>query len=354
MGFIYARAAEVVVVLSSAAWPALTRMVDSSRLDIDDLAVLEREEWVERAWTYQETVNNTALFLTCGGEASALVSARRFFDCLGHALAHFSGSVVDKLRVYPRLNAFEDIMADYYIAAYEDRSALNVMSNMDRRVQQRAEDHFYAMIGAISAERASVMGNIEPCEAFMRVCEKKGDFSFIYSAAKREEIPSRRWRPVAGEDLPSILPWHGWGARQPGRLCDEGLWLDDMLVFYPALPQEEARQSVQQWLAAFWKGHPYPGYSQQNLEGAMHAALEVMGFAGSPRCVTTTKGYFYPFVPVTSDLVTSILVSTAIRWSMGAPGLISYEDGFEKKVLYTPGVYVGAVEGKDATSVLVG
>lgn len=67
------------------------------------------------------------------------------------------------------------------------------MSNMDRRVQGRAEDHFYAMIGAISAERASAMVGVPPCEAFMRVCEKKGDFSFTYSAAKREENPPRRW-----------------------------------------------------------------------------------------------------------------------------------------------------------------
>ncbi|KAJ4288676.1 hypothetical protein N0V90_011913 [Kalmusia sp. IMI 367209] len=350
MGYIYARADEVMVVLSSAALPALTRMLESSRLDIADLEVLEREEWVERAWTYQETVNSKALFLTCGGEASALVPADRFFSCLGYALAHVEGTIVDKLRVYPRLNAFEDIMADFYTAGYEDRAALNIMSNMDRRVQARAEDHFYAMIGAISAERASAMGQIHPCEAFMRVCEKKSDFSFVYSAAKREEVPSRRWRPVPG-DLPSILPWHGWGSRQPGRLCDDGLWLDDILVVHPAPLQEEARQFAPQWLANFWNVHPY---SRQDLEAAVYAALQVMGFTGSPRCVTTTKGYFFPFEPVANDQVVSILVSTALRWSLGAPGLISYKDGHETIVLYTPGVYVGVVEGEGAISVLVG
>jgi hypothetical protein len=350
MGYIYAQADEVLVVLSSAALPTLTRMLGSSRLDIADIAALEGEEWVERAWTYQETVNSKALLLTCGGEASALVPADRFFDCLGYALAHFNGSIVDKLRVYPRLNAFEDIMADFYTAAYEDRAALNVMSNMDRRVQGRAEDHFYAMIGAISTERASTMGEIQPCEMFMRVCERKGDFSFVYSAVKREEMSSRRWRPVPG-DLPSILPWHGWGARQPGRLCDDGLWLDNMLLVHPALPQEEARRFVQQWLANFWNDYPY---SQWTLEEAAYATLQVMGFTGSPRWVATTEGYFFPFEPVTSDLVISILVSTELRWNMGAPGLISYEDGCEKRILYTPGVYLGAVEGKDVVSVLVG
>lgn len=349
MGYIYARADEVLVVLSSAALPVLIRMLDSSHLDITDLAVLESEGWVERAWTYQEAVNSKALLLSCEGEASALVPANRFFDCLGYTLAHFTGSVLDKLRVYPRLNAFEDIMADFYTASYEDRAALNIMSNMDRRVQERAEDHFYAMIGAISAERSSAVGKLQPCEAFMRVCETKGDFSFIYSATKRAEMPLKRWRPIHG-DLPSILPWHSCGSRQRGQLCHDGLWLDDMLVVHPAQPQEEARLFVQRWLTAFWQDHMN---SQENLEEAAYAALRVMGFTGSPRCVTTARGFFYSFEPVTSEQVIKILVSTALRWRMGAPGLVLYEERDKQRISYVPGVYLGAVEEKYATSVRV-
>jgi hypothetical protein len=349
MGYIYAGADEVMVVLSSAALPALTRMLSSSRVDVDDLAVLEHEEWVKRAWTYQEAVNSTALLLTCEGEASALVSESQFFDCVGYALAHVKGSMADKLRIYPRLNALEDIMADIYTAAYGDRAALNVMSNMDRRVQGRVEDHFYAMIAAISAERVSAIGDVQPCEVFMRVCEKKGDFSFIYSAAKREELPLRRWRPVPG-DLPSILPWHGWGTRQAGRLCHDGLWLDNMVVVHQSQPQEEAREFVQQWLMAFWEDHPN---SQQNLEENAYATLRIMGFTGSKRCVTTTKGYFFPFESVSSEQVINMMVSTTLRWNMGAPGLVSYEER-DKKILYTPGIFIGSLEGEDAMSVLVG
>lgn len=349
MGYIYARANEVLVILSSAAAPALGRMLGSSRLSIADLAVLEHEEWVERAWTYQETVNSKALFLTCEGEASAVVSGEQFFNCLGDALAHGKGSTLDNLHAYPRLNAFEDVMAETYVAAY-DRAALNVMSNMDRRVQQRAEDHFYAMIGAISVERSSAIEGLEPSEAFMRICEKKGDFSFIFSAANRDEGPSRRWRPAPG-DLPSILPWHSFGTGQPGRLCDDGLWLDSMLIVHPAPPQEETERFAQQWLAARWKDH---SYGHQKLEEAMYVKLKTMGFSGSMQCVTTTKGYFFPFEPVTSDLVESIMVSTSISWRMGAPGLVSYNNDHTKKKLYTPGVYVGVVEEKDATSVLLG
>lgn len=118
------------------------------------------------------------------------------------------------------------------------------MSNMDRRVQERKEDHFYAMIGAISADAPNEAAQLPPCEAFMRICESKGDFSFIFSAERRENTPGRRWRPVSGDDLSCILPWHVVGSGQPGRLGDCGLWLDNMLVVRPAPPQQEAETFV--------------------------------------------------------------------------------------------------------------
>ncbi|KAH8728026.1 hypothetical protein GQ44DRAFT_647349 [Phaeosphaeriaceae sp. PMI808] len=347
MGYIYARADEVLVILSSAALPALTSINNSINLELADLAALEREEWVERAWTYQETVNSKELLLTCEGEGSPLIPAMQFLDFLGYALSHLKGSFFDKLHAYPKLNAFEDIMADYYTAAFEERAALNIMSNMDRRVQQRAEDHFYAMIGAISTERASTIGKVPPCEAFMRVCERKGDFSFIYSAAKREGVVGRRWRPLLG-DLPSIFPWHGVGSGQPGRLDHSGLWLDDMVVLQPGPPQEGPTRFVQEWLVALW-GKPLD--PQQKLEDAAYAALQVMGFTGSQRCVTAAQGYFFPFEVVTPGQVHRILVSTALRWNLGAPGLISYQVENETEMSYTPGIYVGTVEGKTSVSI---
>jgi len=251
MGYIYSKAKEVVAVLSNTTLPALEHMIASDRIDTDDLQILERDEWVSRAWTYQETVNSKVLYFTCEDAFDVIVPASQFLNCVGYSFARLKCSAVEKLQRYPRLGAFEDVIADYYTAGYQGRSALQVMSNMDRRSQLRPEDHFYAMIGVISTARASSIGNLEPCEVFMRLCEKKGDFSFIYSAAIRDHTPLRRWRPVSGE-LPSILPWHGWGARQDGHLDDDGLRLDEMLVVHPAQPQEMARQFVQQWVASFF------------------------------------------------------------------------------------------------------
>ncbi|ORY04374.1 hypothetical protein BCR34DRAFT_604886 [Clohesyomyces aquaticus] len=292
MGYIYASASEVPVVLSAAS-PALTRVFSSSRLSTADLTVLECEEWVERAWTYQESVNGDVLFLTCEGEVRPAPSspAERFLNSVGYALTHFKGSIADKLRVYPRLNAFEDIMSDWFTAGYRDRAALKAMSNMDWRVQGRAEDHFYAMIGASSKEVASETGAVKPCEVFMRP--------------------------------------------------------DNMVVLYPALPKEEARWFVRDWLTAFGEG----GFHvEENLEDA----LRVMGFKGSSQCVTTTEGYLLPFKPVKTEQALQILVSTTLRLGMGAPGSISYEEEGEKTALYYPGVYIRLVDGRNVFSILVG
>jgi len=77
MGFIYSRASEVLVVLTSRAIPALQQATTtgSRLLSPSHLAALEAEDWVTRAWTYQEAVNArrlsfVRLFLVNPGSAS--------------------------------------------------------------------------------------------------------------------------------------------------------------------------------------------------------------------------------------------------------------------------------------------
>jgi len=156
-------------------------------------------------------------------------------------------------------------------------------------LQARAEDHFYAMIGAISKDKTSTTEKLQPCEAFMRVCEMKGDFSFIFSAAKREATPLRRWRPVVG-DLPSILPFHCFGSRQPGQLSDAGLLPDEIFVVRPGPPQGGAVRLVQQWLDAIRDDHSHP---QNDFERASYFVLKRLGFQGSTTWVPTSSGFFF-------------------------------------------------------------
>ncbi|EXJ57181.1 hypothetical protein A1O7_07528 [Cladophialophora yegresii CBS 114405] len=347
MGFIYSRAEEVIVVLSSAARPVLQQMSTSDHIDRVHLDLLEQEEWVTRAWTYQEAVNSQNLYITCEESHGAIVQGSHFLNCLGYTLSRLdsgSGLASDKRQRYPRLDAFEDLIADYMIAGYQERSALQVMSNMDRRTQGRREDHFYAMIGAISTTRASSCGILDPCEAFMSLCERKGDYSFIYSAAKRDARTPKRWRPAPG-DLPSILPWHCFGAGQPGHEELGSFYLDAMLHLGKAAIDEDGGSFVERWLAS---SKIRAVGSAESLEESAYVALRAMGFTGSPECVSTSHGFFFPWERLSKDREITILVATAVRWTCGAPGLARC-DGNEE--IYTPGVFFGRVDNGAAVSV---
>ncbi len=348
MGFIYSQAEEVIVVLSSAARPVLEQMSTSDHVGSGHLDILEREEWITRSWTYQEAVNSKTLNITCEGTDSAILDGSRFLNCLGYTLSRqgSSGLVNDQRERYPRLDAFEDLIADYMTAGYQERSALQVMSNMDRRTQQHSEDHFYAMLGAISTTRASSSETLDPCEAFMSLCERKGDYSFIYSAAKRASTPSKRWRPMSG-DLPSILPWHCWGDGQPAHEDEGSLYLDQMMLFKNSPTDEDGVKFVEAWLTSSRLG---VAKSTESLQESAYAALQTMGFRGSPKCVATTHGFFFPSEPIAADEEIILLVATTIRWTFGAPGLARC-GGIARS--YIPGVFFGRIEKEAATSVKV-
>jgi hypothetical protein len=352
MGYIYSCAAKVIVVLSNGARPVLDQMSKSDRLFPAHLDLLEKEEWISRAWTYQEAVNSKELYFTCDDSRDVIVDGAHFLNCLGFTLSRPEnfGSENDKRQRYPRLDAFEDLIADYQIAGYQERSALQVMSNMDRRAEstkERPEDHFYAMIGAIIVDRGSSSGFADPCQAFMELCERKGDYSFIYSAAKRDSAPSRRWRPESG-DLPSILPLHCWGSGQPGHEDAGSFYLDRMMVLEKSPIDKQGEDFVDQWLVS---SRNRAAGSQIPLHQSAYTAIQAIGFRGSSSCLHTTKGFFFPFESISPDQVTSVLVATEVRWSLGAPGLARYPAGDVD--CYTSGVFFGCVDNVATTSVRV-
>lgn len=289
MGYIYSLAKEVFVVLSRGAQTALEQMSMSDHIDHDNLHDLEKEDWISRAWTYQEAVNSKELYITCEGPHGALVVGDHFMNCVGYTLSRLEGSNFDKEQQFPGLCASQDLITDYMIAGYEERSALQVMSNMDKRTSRRPGDHLYAIMGAVSTILADFSGIIDPCEAFMSLCERKGDYSFIYSAAKRDLTFMRRWRPVAG-GLPSILPWHSLGAGQPGHKEGNDLYLDFMMTLQRSPIEEDEERFVREWLSTINRTNTQ---LQLQLHHSAYASLQTMGFRGSSECVSTAKGYFF-------------------------------------------------------------
>ena len=107
------------------------------------------------------------------------------------------------------------------------------MSAKDR-LSERPDDHFYAMVGAISDTPDDDLdvddrdvASVHAAEYFMRVCEAKGDFSSIHSSAPRSGDPGRGWRPAAGP-LPAVLPWESPDSCQSGRAFASHIQLDDI------------------------------------------------------------------------------------------------------------------------------
>ncbi|KAL8369889.1 hypothetical protein RB595_000305 [Gaeumannomyces hyphopodioides] len=236
----------------------------------------------------------------------------------------------------PRLNAFDDVIGEYLLAEYGSRSALQVMGIMDRREQLRPEDHFYAMVGAVSRLPASSAGAADACETFMRLCERKGDYSFVYSAAPRCAEPARRWRPQVG-DLPAVLRLPCYGSGQPGCVREDGrLVLSQVVVEEPGPLGGEARGSVSAWLERLRVrdvGHA------ADLPGSVLTALRRYGFQGVDVALESRGGLF--FATHTVERAQLLLVSASLQWVFGAPGLVLSSDG--TSTLYTAGVFVGLV-----------
>ncbi|MEJ1962068.1 MAG: HET domain-containing protein [Gammaproteobacteria bacterium] len=252
MGAIYARAAQVAAVLAPGSAAVLDRIGASGSLDEATLLLLENDEWVTRAWTYQEMVNGQNVQFIAEGSAAAAAGGEHLLNKVGEAIDLFKKahrcSSFDFRGLHPRLDSLEDLIADWLTASYQERSAYQAMSSMDRRFAQEPGDHFNAMLGAITATSPSADElSLPAAEYFMRVCEAKGDFSFIYSSAPRSDVAGRHWRPQPGP-LPALLPWHSFGAGQSGVIHPTHVELNHMCRVPQGRMDQKATQFIENWL----------------------------------------------------------------------------------------------------------
>ena len=354
MGFIFSQAKEVRAVLSKSSFLAVKQLTTGDRLDNEALATLEVDKWIQSVWTYQEVVNCRDLAFICSGALGDIVDGRHFLNGIGYSISEYKKEQnVDSFafrKKFPSLDTFEELILDWMMAGYQERSALAVISNMDRRNWNKEENYFYSMIGAITSEpcRRSDSRKQHLAEVFMKICEAKRDFSFIYSSAPRSMEPDKRWRPRIGL-LPCILPWHCWGESQPGHFDESGsLWLDQILVFQTSHLSEKAKDYVTHWLHR----EASDQIDEHEIGEQMYSALVGMGFTGNANFIPLTYGMFFPQTSLSVDTAVNIyvLVSGTIRWTLGAPGIASYtgEDGAS---CFISGVFAGIIDNSLATSV---
>ena len=185
----------------------------------------------------------------------------------------------------------------------------------------------------------------------MRLCEKSGDYSFIYSNSPRDNTEGRRWRPVAGKQLPPLMTVHVFGESQPGHRDPDSIFFLDNIATFNVEESEDERVGMgflNQWYArdSSWRR------KHEKLSESIFLILEELGFKGSPYYLAARSGCFYPAWGLDCDIKkTELLLSTTLRWSCGAPGLAKTTDG--GRINYTPGIFVGCVPKGPGMSIMV-
>ena len=320
------------------------------------LESFDTDPWVTRAWTYQEIVNvkgqNSWLFVAEGNADRTAIDGIQLLNTLGEIKQAYQRKFIEgdgrvkppyselsvRLRL-PNVDITEDLLSDVIIAGYLQRSALQVMSNVERRRAERGEDYFTAMIGAVSSHTESdsvrtswknitdeepMLGYIiEPikiavaAEHFMQICQSKGDYSFIFTATDRSKREGQYWRPLP-RVLTPICPWHSRGNCQPGSIENGRLQLHKMLRMTNGLLRENAVRFLSTWVTL---RHPEER-DPASIESVLRCLREV-GFVGTSDlqfAVSLELGYFFPQTLWDRQGDPTVFVCSTIKWVFGAPG----------------------------------
>jgi hypothetical protein len=237
-------------------------------------------------------------------------------------------------------------------ADYLERSAYQVMSDMELREATKQEDRFYAMIGAITTAPAYPQNaqSVNPAEYFMQVCEAKGDYSFIYSIAPRSEISGRCWRPIADsrEPLHPILAWSSDGERQSGCIYPTHLQLNNMRRMTFSSISQSARQYIEEWLQS-----DNAVSLSDAITTCIFRRLKNAGFSGCEKPLELESGYFFTQSTITDLEKVFVVVATEVRWVHGSPGLLVRDNGTDIYHYCGVGVFVGPVP-KDGDPINIG
>jgi len=351
LGVIYSRAEKVVVMLSQVVFSVLERIGETKTLNNEMIGTLERDDWVSRAWTYQELVNNDNIRFTALG-GSTYTKADNILNSLTIAIDKYmkerNWDSFDFYSKYPRISRFEDVILDWKISRYLERSAYQALSSIDDRVATNAEDLSY-LIGAISDNPITTVNPPDgySFEHLLQVCETKGDYSFIYSTARRSNKQGKRWRPANGERLRPIFATHSWGL-QSGIVHRTHITLDKMSILQLGSLNSKAKTFIQNRLYS-----PKEAKDRENWPTLVFSRLSLAGFSGCGDFFETEHGYFYTHLPIENHDGMIIVISTEVQMAIGSPGLLLKKEPSEIYKWVGVGLFVGRVP-KVCVSVNVG
>jgi hypothetical protein len=342
MGWIFSAAFHVIVVLERRCSGLLRCIGRSEGVEDFALLALEEEKWVRRAWTYQEAVNSRALYFVSEGEENLIVSGQDFLRSIMDAIEDYklrhALSNLNWLSIHPGLSDLELLLADYRIADFADRSAYQVMSNIGQRFSERPDDYFYSMIGSITttASQTEESECPHPAEYFMRVCEQKRDFSFIYNAAQRSSEMGLGWRPLT-EKFSAVLPrLLIFGRGETGVRESTHLELEKMFVPLAGAISADGLKAASSFLGLQIQGLPKEAIALGVLE-----KMRVLGFTGCGEYLELETGFFFPQLKyqISADLF--VAVSCGVDWVRGGPGMLLRSNATDFHDFVDVGAFVG-------------
>ena len=363
MGYIYSRATEVIIVLGESTYAAIEELQHHDYFSESALHILESDEWVSSVWTYQEIVNGGKVYFVSERQTgkSTFIECEDFFNALGYGLSKWEKKKVGnsilaaQIETFPHLTALETIFADWMTAGYTTRSALSIFTSIAFKRNANPANYYYALLGTLTLSPQQLEWNPDQnlAERIMAICEDKNDFSFIYTVAARDSDPKHCWRPLAtpfeGLDRYSIpaflrplVVWDTWGEMQSGRYDADGFWLDGMTIMEPASTIGDAGKEAISLLVH----QPELRYADEaTLRDPVLSYIRGLGFEGAATPIAVTEGLIFTLDEIRYTEIVRLLISTQVRWPMGAPGLVhlSTEDG--KK--YVPCAFIGSYEVLD-------
>jgi len=342
MGQIYSAAHQVLVVLDKQCSKVIQSISKGEKIETAALLSLEKESWVSRAWTYQEAVNSRTLYFIFEEENSAIIAGQDFLKAVGDAIEEFKNlRGYDKIswtQHHASLEGLENLVADYLIFSYAQRSAYHVMSVVCQRTAERPEDQFYAMVGSITTKAPKILNaeTLLPSEYFMGVCERKGDFSFIYNTAKRSPVLGQHWRPV-DEQFFAVLPGLiTFGDGQKGQRHSTHLALTNMHQLVPGAINPDGLKA-----ARWFMGANREDLSPEETASGVLKRMRALGFTGSGDYQEYETGFFFPQTKPSDPGNLTASISCGLNWVTGGPGLLLEENDLDVKGFRDVGAFVG-------------
>ncbi|KAH7411148.1 hypothetical protein BKA64DRAFT_662816 [Cadophora sp. MPI-SDFR-AT-0126] len=392
MGFIYNAAASVIIALKSSVWKIVQQAsatVSPEPLSSSDMQVLEEDAWISRVWTYQELVNSRATYFTTpvsqeNPNVQVVVEATQFFNCVGHSLSRYKrdNHISDSTAVatFPNLNVLEDTLLDSTLSGYLERPALAILSNMSMRTfdENFPQNRLLACIGALTKEASwgpPSSSLAELAEKIMGICEAKGDYSFVFTADRRNEESGKTWRPStitsqADHGPTHLVPVMNWyihsepfGETQRGRKDENGFWLENMVPLKLAESMlVDAKLELDRFLWGSTDQND-PTISSKGLFGkedkkeegniALVRFLRQVGFKGCSEPLVCETGLFFSQQDLSTMDKVELFAAKSVGYYFGAPGLARWKQDPRGEARYCVGVFVGLVKRELAVPLLM-